>query len=228
MSQQPTGPNAPWQPENPPAPPAGPQRSWFARHKILTALGAVAVIGLAASALGGGGDSTPSTATGTAATSTARPGAGGKASPAGGDAASASPDAAYDKLPGIGTKVRDGKFEFVVTKVADGGTQIGGSDFGEKAQGAFTLVHVTVTNIGDEPQMMLDSNQKVTDTKGRQFAPSSSAGLYIKDNDIWVKEINPGNTLKGVIVYDMPKGSKPARLELHDSMMSGGVTVALR
>lgn len=49
-----------WQPVNPPAPPVK-QPNWFMRHKILTALIALVVVGIIGGALGGGGDE-PSTA----------------------------------------------------------------------------------------------------------------------------------------------------------------------
>jgi hypothetical protein len=49
-----------WQPTNPPAPPVK-QQSWFMRHKILTGILGLVVVGGLAGALGGGGD-TPSTA----------------------------------------------------------------------------------------------------------------------------------------------------------------------
>ena len=49
-----------WQPTNPPAPPVK-EQSWFARHKILTGILGLVVVGGLAGALGGGGD-TPSAA----------------------------------------------------------------------------------------------------------------------------------------------------------------------
>ncbi|MCE1180403.1 MAG: DUF4352 domain-containing protein [Micrococcales bacterium] len=225
--QPPAGqPQQQWQPSNPPAPPAPApkQKSWFARHKILTALLALFLLGGLASALGGGGDSSTDAAT-------------GETSPAASAAASspAKPSSATPaKKPepaataGIGTKVRDGKFEFTVTKVEAGGKQVGDSSFGEKAQGSFHLVHLTISNIGDKAQMMFDSNQKVKDAQGREFEPNSMAAILLPDNDIWMKDINPGNTLNGVLVYDMPDGSTPTSIELHDSMFSGGVTVSLK
>lgn len=51
--------------------------------------------------------------------------------------------------------------------------------------------------------------------------------MLIEDNEVFLNEINPGNTVKGVLVFDMPKGTTPASIELHDSMLSGGVTVSL-
>jgi len=40
---------------------------------------------------------------------------------------------------------------------------------------------------------------------------------------------NPGNTVRAVILFDLPKGDRAvkAELELHDSAFSGGVTVSL-
>ena len=37
-----------------------------------------------------------------------------------------------------------------------------------------------------------------------------------------------GNTVKGTLVFDMPKGTEPASIELHDSPFSDGITVQLR
>lgn len=205
-----------WQPVNPPAPPvpsaAAPppaKRSWFARHKILTGLGVLVLLGVLMTALNGGGN--------TAATTNA---SGSKAS-----TAAVAPEAGA--AAGLNTAVRDGKFEFTVTKVKAGVASVGSEFLAEKAQGQFVLVSITVKNIGDEAQTLVDSEQKVTDTSGRTFSPNSAAGVYIEGNSVLFSEINPGNSLKGILVYDMPKGAKAAQIELHDSMLSDGVTVKL-
>lgn len=49
-----------WQPANPPAPPVK-QQNWFMRHKIITGILGLVVVGILAGSLGGGGD-TPSAA----------------------------------------------------------------------------------------------------------------------------------------------------------------------
>lgn len=51
------------------------QRNWFARHKILTALGALIVVGIIATATGGGGSDTTNTANDTTAGTTGATGA---------------------------------------------------------------------------------------------------------------------------------------------------------
>jgi len=217
--QQPEG---QWQPTNPPAPPVQ-RQSWFMRHKIITGVLGIFLFGIIVSALGGGGDA-PSAPTSDQAEASS-PATSGAATNEPTQTQAAKP--AVKKAPGIGTKVRDGKFEFVVTKVEDGGTQVGDSSFGEKAQGQFTFVRLAITNIGDKPQTMFTDNQTVVDTQGRKFTPNSMAGIHLPDNDVWISEINPGNSISGTLVYDMPKGSKASSIELHDSMFSGGVTVSL-
>ncbi|WP_203792655.1 DUF4352 domain-containing protein [Actinoplanes couchii] len=57
----------------------------------------------------------------------------------------------------------------------------------------------------------------------------SSAAIYAnEDGQVLFEEINPGNSVKGKLVFDIPADKKLTSLELHDSMFSGGVTVALR
>lgn len=130
--------------------------------------------------------------------------------------------------PGIGDKVRDGKFEFTVLKVQPGVRKVGGEFFEEKAQGQFVLVTIRVRNIGDEAQTFTDSAQAAFDAKGREYAADTEAAIYLEDNDVFLEEINPGNKVTGVVVFDVPKATKLTRLELHDSIFSGGVEVALR
>lgn len=131
----------------------------------------------------------------------------------------------------IGDKVRDGKFEFVVTSITHQ-KSVGPSMLKETAKGRYAIVHLTVTNIGDEAQTLDDSAQYVYDTKGRKFSADSAADIALGgdsgESNTWFEQINPGTTVKGRIAFDMPKTDKPVRIELHDSAFSGGVTVTLR
>ncbi|QRY53794.1 DUF4352 domain-containing protein [Mycolicibacterium septicum] len=130
---------------------------------------------------------------------------------------------------GLNTPVRDGKFEFVVKTVQPGLAEVGDNPYlREKAQGQFVIVTLSVQNIGDQAQGFSPSNQKLIDTQGRSFESDSSAQIALGDSDIPVwDDINPGNAVDVSLVYDMPVGAAPARIELHDSMFSGGATVAL-
>ncbi|MEV6961913.1 DUF4352 domain-containing protein [Streptomyces sp. NPDC051207] len=127
---------------------------------------------------------------------------------------------------GLGDPVRDGKFQFTVTRIQPGVQQIGG-EFGKDAQGQFILVHVTVSNIGNESQLFDGSAQKLFDTKNREFSADTEAAIYLDESKSFLNEINPGNTVEGIVVFDVPKYVMPVKLRLHDSLFSGGVTVAL-
>jgi len=127
---------------------------------------------------------------------------------------------------GIGTPVRDGEFEFTVTAVDPGKSTIGTGSISKTAQGQFVLVHVTVRNIGNQ-QYFDESSQKMIDQQGRQLSPDTTAGVYVDPNN-FLAQINPVNSVEGLLVYDIPNDAVPTKLQLHDSPFSGGVTVQLK
>jgi hypothetical protein len=134
-----------------------------------------------------------------------------------------------NKTPGLDQPARDGKFEFTVTKVKCGVAKVGSSLLNEKAQGQFCLIDVRVKNIGKEAQYFSDSEQKAFDAAKVEYSVDSAAALYANDEQqVLFEEINPGNTVKGKLVFDIPKGTELTSLELHDSAFSGGVTVSLK
>lgn len=188
------------------------KKSWFARHKVLTVILAIVVLGIVIRLVGGGSSETP----------TASAPAGSSASEVEAPAAPAEPT-----QPGIGVPVRDGKFEFVVTAVAPPVTTVGSEYLTQTAQGEFVQVTMSVRNIGDRAQSLDASSQKLLDTDGKQYSVDSVATVYL-DEGFGYEQINPGNALDTTVVFDVPVGTVPAEIELHDSAFSGGTTVALR
>lgn len=185
--------------------PAAPRKK---RHGCLIGIaGAVALVivvsVIAAIAGGGGGTST------------------GGASGSGGSTGSS-------HAAGIGDPVRDGKFQFVINRVSHR-IGVGTLGTGITAQGMFTVLHVLVTNIGTESQTLDDSSQYVFDGSGRKFDASTEADIYANPSgdSMFLQDINPGNSVRGVIYFDLPQGDQAVKAELHDSAFSGGVTVNL-
>ena len=215
------------------------QRPWFKKKRVLIPAGVAGII-ILGSALGAGGEgdtpaaaATPSvvvsqspSSAGTGEVGAASPAASAKPAPPA-PAATKSP-AVVDNTPKIGTKVRDGKFEFVVTGVKCGIDKVGSGGFDTEAQGQFCRVSMTISNIGDEPQSMFGDNQLAFDAKGRKFSADTEASIYDPKSEVLFEEINPGNSIKGRVYFDVPKNAKLVKLELHDSMFSGGVEVALK
>ncbi len=132
-------------------------------------------------------------------------------------------------VAGVGDAVRDGKFEFVVKSVDCGKTVLGNNEFlREEAQGEFCILDVSVKNIGDVPQTFSGSDQLVFNEAGQKYNNDLSAEFALDaDGDTWLEEINPGNSLTGKIVFDVPKGTELVKAELHDSAFSNGVDVEL-
>lgn len=140
-----------------------------------------------------------------------------------GDGAPATPTAAP-----AGSAVRDGKFEFRVLgmeRAAVAG-DLSNQFMTEKAQGEFVILTMSVRNIGDEPQSYFGENQKLIDTSGREYGANSAAGMWMNSNSA-TSDINPGNQIQVRVAFDVPPGTVPAELEVHDSMFSGGATVRL-
>ena len=187
------------------------RKSWFARHKLLTVLGAIVILIIAIPALSGG-DQEPTTTTGD--------------DPGTSDGEQASDD--VEEATGIGDPVRDGKFEFTVNSVECGETELGDDILSTTAQGQFCLVSLTVENIGDEPQSLFGDNQYLLDTQGREFSADTEAQLYLEEAQLTIyEEVNPGNSVEGTVVFDVPGDIELAGIELHDSAFSGGVTIDL-
>lgn len=123
----------------------------------------------------------------------------------------------------------DGKFQFTVTGMQCGVDSVGPDGFGQKAQGEFCLVSVQVKNVGKSAEVFNDFSQRAYDAKGTEFSPDSGAGIYVnKDSSTFLESINPGNTVKGKLVFDVPKGAKLASVVLHESEFTAGVKVPLK
>jgi len=239
-------------------PPVAARKNWLLRHKVITAIGAVLLLGGIANLAGGGTGSAPVTtvAIEPAADSVTTPAVPDQAATdkAAAEAAASQAalvkQAAADKVvadkaaaakvaadkaaakaaaaPQLGKIVRDGKFAFTVTAVKCGIAQVGTNVYLiQKAQGQYCRASLTVENIGNEAQTMFASNQYLFDTKGRKFSADATANMYDDSAKLMFEEINPGNSLKGFVFFDVPKGTKISKLELHDSMLSDGIEVRL-
>jgi hypothetical protein len=221
-NQPPAPPPPPGQYPPPPGPPPGhygpPPRK---KSKLPWILGGIALVILLCCGIGAviavsSGDDADTDAGGS--TGTSAPNDGPEDKPKQGKPAAA----------GIGDPARDGKFEFVVKSVTCGKTRVGNEVVGEDAQGVFCEVAVTVKNIGDEAQMFDGSSQKAFDAKGTRYSNDGTAELWANEGtSTFLEEINPGNQVAGRLIFDVPKGTKLTKVELHDSAFSGGVTINL-
>jgi hypothetical protein len=208
-----------YSPPLPPQPAPAPAKKPFYKKAWFIVLAVLAVIGIATSQ-GGGTDTTPDASDGGSSADAPADGAPATGDPADADATSAS-------AVGIGQPALDGDFQFVVNGVDCSQTTIGTEYLNTQAQGQFCMVDLTISNIGSEAQSFLGDNAKLFNAEGQQFSADTEAAFYLENSSSLYEEINPGNTLSSKVVFDVPVGMVPTSIELHDSMFSGGVTVAL-
>lgn len=90
-----------------------------------------------------------------------------------------------------------------------------------------TLVGYDMTDTSARRRRCSTSSQKLRDAAGREADASSDAAAYLGDTNAFLNTINPGNSVTGQVVFDIPADTQPAGIELHDSPFSGGVTVSL-
>ncbi|MBW4061292.1 DUF4352 domain-containing protein [Candidatus Saccharibacteria bacterium] len=183
------------------------KKNWFARHKVLSVILFFVIFGTI----------------GAATSSSTNPPSTSSSSPAAKTAA--------DTTPKIGQPASDGKFQFTVNKLTCGETTIGTNPYAQvTAQGQYCRLNVTIKNTGTQSQDLSDSNQYVFAANGNKYSADSTADIYAQPDSAsgtWLATINPGNSVTGDIIYDVPKGTTPTTAELHDSAFSGGVKVLL-
>jgi uncharacterized protein DUF4352 len=130
--------------------------------------------------------------------------------------------------PGIGDAVRDGKFEFVVSRVDCSRSTVGLEHLERTAKGKYCVVSLSVRNIADGSQYFLGRAQKAFDAAGTEYHDDEIAGVYANhDTQTFLQKLDPGERVSGKLVFDVPRAAELTRLELHDSLLSGGVKVTI-
>jgi Domain of unknown function (DUF4352) len=124
--------------------------------------------------------------------------------------------------PGVppGTPVRDGPFEFVVSGVTKP-SPVRGDPL---PRGQWVVATVTVRNLGGGAQQFHVNHQKLVDSAGHTYAGDAQAAVAMNKHSM-VIEVTPSSTITMKLPFDVPAGTLPATIELHDSVFSGGARV---
>lgn len=190
--------------------------NWFGRHKVLTVIGVLVVL-----AIIGAAGSSKSNNPQPASTNT-------------GSKAVASTSNNTATTPKINQPANDGKFQFTITSFSCGETQVtqpDAPDITSQAQGQFCSMGLTVKNIGNVAQDFDASSQYIYDSTAKQYSYSSDATITANSTSSQfpvLETVNPGNSVSGTVVFDIPKSITPYYATLHDSAASGGVKVSLQ
>ncbi|BEL03918.1 hypothetical protein Q0Z83_021090 [Actinoplanes sichuanensis] len=149
---------------------------------------------------------------------------------AGASAGPATPSPSPKKTgPAFGDPVRDGQFEFTVTRVDCSKSTVGLEHIKRTAEGRFCVISLTVRNIGDDSKYFVGQAQTAYDGSGTAYDSDELAGLYANRGvEAFVQKLAPAEKVTGKLVFDVPKNVALTTLELHDSPLSGGVLAPLR
>ena len=125
---------------------------------------------------------------------------------------------------GSGPRASDGGITFAVT-----GTETAASvksqdaPVAQNAQGQYVIVHLTVSNTGDQPASFVGTFQKLK-AGGTTYSIDDVATAYLNGT---VAQLNPGDNSNVAIAFDVPAGTTPDSLEVHGDPTSAGADVPL-
>jgi RNA polymerase subunit RPABC4/transcription elongation factor Spt4 len=109
--------------------------------------------------------------------------------------------------------------------------EVGNKFTKEKAQGIYKIVEVSLTN-NQKDAITVDANSfKLIDDKSREFTYSSDAQIAFDigenegNSDFFLQSLNPGLTLTGKIVFDVPIDAKGFVLKARGGMMGKEITL---
>ncbi|MGR5983482.1 DUF4352 domain-containing protein [Bacillus cereus] len=101
---------------------------------------------------------------------------------------------------------------------------VGGQYLSEKAQGVFKVVEISITN-NQKDAITVDANSfKLVDNQDREFKYSTQAQTAFDvgnggKSDFFLKQLNPGLTQTGKIIFDIPADAQGLVLKARGGMM---------
>jgi hypothetical protein len=157
-------------------------KNWFARHKILTAIGGIFIFFILIAAMSGG-DTSTNTSSSNGSTSNG----------------SEQVETSY----GINDEVTVGDMKWTLTDAYIKTSLAGAFGGTETTQGQFVVINVTVENLGTDMKSM--SNLTLVDSQGREFTNSSSSFKNLGAEQLYILEnLNPNLPFTFADVYEVP------------------------
>lgn len=108
-------------------------------------------------------------------------------------------------------------------------SEVGNQFTKEKANGEFIIVEIELTNEETEPSTIFSEAIVVIGGNGSEYTTSDDA-LFSVDDSLLLEEIQPGNSEKGTLIYDLPPDAvKGAYLRVEDlfSDATGAIDLGL-
>lgn len=184
------------------------QRNWFAKHKILTGILVIILIVIISSSSGNknkGANTDTTQGSNNKTTQT-------------------------ESIGKIGEAVNANDLSFTVTDISKA-KSLGNSYSKKEAQGTFNVITLTIKNTGKETVTIDSSMLKITDSQGRKFDYSiegqTAKGLAQGKVDLFLQQVQPGLSVTGDIVFDLPDDATDLKLIVKGSMFGTEKQISL-
>ncbi|WP_194793125.1 DUF4352 domain-containing protein [Raineyella fluvialis] len=230
QSQNPQYQNQPYQQvpgqPYPPQPPMKPRKKWYKRPWVWVV---TVIVIIAFAANGGGNKGAKVTAGSTASQAPAAASSPLATTPVQASTQAVAPAAKQEeKLAGLNEAVDAGDLQYTVTKVQKGVSKVGSDYLNQSAQGQYVLVSVNVKNTGKSSKTFDSNLVKLYDKDAIEYSSDSTAEIYANDqNHTFLEQVNPGNTVKGLLVFDIPKDVQPTQLGVRGGMFGAEKKISL-
>jgi hypothetical protein len=119
---------------------------------------------------------------------------------------------------GLTEPVRDGTFVFTVTQVDLGQPILGLAH----PQGVFMFVRLRVENIGADAESLYCQYQRLKDLAGRTY--DDAVNCHVGEDAV---NVGPGKQVDVMCAFDVPTGTPPAAVQVHEFEYSTGATVTV-
>ena len=180
------------------------QRNWFAKHKVLTVILVLILIGVVSSSGNKGGGSNSSS--------------------------SSTKTESNNVIAKIGEAVTANDLSFTVTDISKA-KSLGNSYTKKESQGTFNVITLNIKNTGKETATIDSSMMKITDSQGRKFDRSiegqTAKGLSQGKVDLFLQQVQPGLSVTGEIVFDLPDDATDLKLLVKGSMFGTEKQISL-
>lgn len=126
--------------------------------------------------------------------------------------------------------VQDGDLAFTATTV-ETATALGNQFTKKDAQGMFQIITLKIENKGKETKTVDSSMISLTDSQGRKFDRSiegqTAKGLSQGKVDLFLQQVQPGLSVSGDIVFDIPKEATGLKLFVKGGLFGKGQEIDL-
>lgn len=103
----------------------------------------------------------------------------------------------------IGETVTVGKVDYLISSV-EVAKSIGDEYLKSEANDTYLIIDISITNHESEALTVSNSFFKLLNN-GNEYSTDDSGAIYLGDSSIIYQEVNPGVTLQGKIIFDVPE-----------------------